>query len=86
MSRPTACDGITITCAHCGASTDFDAATDGLPMDCFRCCSCGKVWKRCHGKPEFCEAGGFWLPGAITIKEVQPRIMRSERVAGLPGV
>ena len=43
---------ITITCAHCGAATDFDAATDGLPMDCFRCCSCGKVWKRCHGKPE----------------------------------
>lgn len=48
---------ITITCAHCGAATCFDAATDGLPMDHFRCCSCGKVWKRCHGKPEFCEAG-----------------------------
>ena len=78
--------GITITCAHCGASTDFDAATDGLPMDCVRCTGCGKVWRRCHGKPEFSEAGRFWMPGAITIKEVQPRTRRSERVAGLPGV
>ena len=25
--------GITITCAHCGASTDFDAATDGNEHD-----------------------------------------------------
>ena len=78
--------GTTITCAHCGASTGFDAATEGLPMDCFRCCSCGKVWKRCHGKPELCESGGFWLPGSVTIKEVQPRATLKQRVAGLPGV
>ena len=77
--------GITITCAHCGASTDFDAAVAGLPMDCFRCTGRGKVWKRCHGKPERTESG-FILPGSITIKEVQPRPTLKQRVAGLPGV
>lgn len=77
--------GFAITCSHCGAQTDFDAATDGLPTDCFRCTGCGKVWRRCHGKPERLECG-FILPGSITIKEVQPRVRSSERVAGLPGV
>ena len=77
--------GITITCAHCGHVTGFEAATDGLPMDCFRCVGCSKVWQRCHGKPERLECG-FILPGSITIKEVQPRVRRLERVAGLPGV
>jgi len=74
---------ITITCAHCGHATGFDAATDGLPMDCFRCTGCGKVWRRCHGKAEFCEAGGFWLPGSVTIKEVQPRTVQRQRVCAL---
>ena len=73
---------ITITCAHCGAATDFDAATSGLPMDCFRCCSCGKVWKRCHGKPER-SCSGMVLPGSITIKEVQPRTVQRHRVGTL---
>ena len=73
---------ITITCATCGASTDFDAATDGLPMDCFRCCSCGKVWRRCHGTPTRLD-DGFVLPGAITIKEVQPRTVQMQRVGAL---
>lgn len=77
--------GITITCAHCCASTDFDAATEGLPMDCFRCTGCGKLWRRCHGKPER-SYSGMVLPGSITIKEVQPRTVQKQRVAGLPGV
>ena len=77
--------GITITCANCGASTDFDAATEGLPRDCFRCCSCGKLWRRCHGKPER-SYSGMVLPGSITVKEVQPRTVQKQRVAGLPGV
>jgi hypothetical protein len=63
--------GITITCAHCGAATDFDAAVQDMPMDHFRCGSCARVWKRCHGTPELCDAGGFWLPGSVTIKEVK---------------
>ncbi len=61
---------ITITCAHCGATTDFDAATDGLPMDHFRCVACARVWKRCHGKPKRLD-DGFVLPGSVTIKEVK---------------
>jgi hypothetical protein len=72
--------GITITCAHCGAATDFDAASQDMPMDHFRCTGCNRVWKRCHGKPVLCEAGGFWLPGSVTIKEVQPRVQVTQRV------
>lgn len=77
--------GITITCAHCGAQTDFDAATDGLPMDHFRCGACARIWKRCHGVPHFCE-GGFVLPGSVTIKEVQARMRQMQNTAALPGV
>lgn len=73
---------ITTTCAHCGASTDFDAATDGLPMDCFRCTGCGKAWRRCHGKPER-SYGGMILPGLVTIKEVRPRTVQRQRVGEL---
>jgi len=82
MSHPTVCDHITITCAHCGHATGFDAATDGLPMDCFRCTGCDKVWRRCHGKPERTESG-FILPGSITIEEVQPRTAQRHRVGTL---
>jgi hypothetical protein len=74
--------GITITCAHCGAATDFDQAVEGLPMDHFRCGSCSKIWKRCHGKPHFCD-GGFVLPGSVTIKEVHPRVRQTELVRKL---
>lgn len=73
---------ITITCAHCGHATGFDDAVQGLPMDCFRCCSCGKVWKRCHGTPVR-SYGGMILPGSITIKEVQPRTRVNQRVGAL---
>jgi hypothetical protein len=62
--------GITITCANCGAQTDFDQAVEGLPMDQFRCGSCAKVWKCCHGVPTRLE-GGFVLPGSVTIREVK---------------
>ena len=78
--------GITITCAHCGAQTNFDQAVEGLPMDHFRCGSCARVWKRCHGTPELCEAGGFWLPGSVTIKEVRACVRQAELVRKLPGV
>jgi len=81
MTRPAA----TITCAHCGAATGFDAAIQDMPMDHFRCTGCGKVWKRCHGTPHFCD-GGFVLPGSVTIKEVQPRVRQTELVRKLPGV
>lgn len=73
--------GITITCAHCGASTDFDLATSGLPMDHFRCTGCGKTWERCHGKPTVLE-NGFTYPGAVTIKETQMRQIRLAPSAG----
>ena len=79
-------DGITITCAHCGAQTDFDAATDGLPMDHFRCTGCSRIWKRCHSMPELCESGGFWLPGSVTIKEVKACVRQRQGVGALPGV
>ena len=72
-------DTITITCAHCGHATGFDDATDGLPMDCFRCTGCGKVWKRCHGTPVR-GFSGMILPGSITIKEVQPRTVQRQCV------
>lgn len=62
--------GITITCAHCGAQTDFDQAVQDLPMDHFRCGSCARVWKRCHGTPKRLD-DGFVLPGSVTIKEVK---------------
>ena len=77
--------GITITCAHCGAQTDFDQAVQDLPMDHFRCGSCARVWKRCHGTPHFCE-GGFVLPGSVTIKEVKACVRQTELVRKLPGV
>ena len=75
--------GITITCAHCGAATGFDAAVHDMPMDHFRCTGCNKVWKRCHGKPELGHSGAFWLPGSVTIKEVQPRVLVKQRVGEL---
>lgn len=74
---------IAITCAHCGHATDFDAATEGLPVDCFRCAGCGKVWQRCHGTPERLECG-FVMPGSITIKEVKPRTVQRQ-CAGMLG-
>ena len=77
--------GITITCAHCGAQTDFDAATDGLPMDHFRCGNCARIWKRCHSMPRRC-ADGFVLPGPVTIKEVKARVRQTELARNLPGV
>jgi hypothetical protein len=76
---------ITITCAHCGAQTDFDHAVEGLPMDHFRCSNCSRVWKRCHGTPHFCE-GGFVLPGSVTIREVRACVRQTELVRKLPGV
>ena len=79
-------DGITITCAHCGAQTDFDKAVEGLPMDHFRCTGCSRIWKRCHGTPKLCEAGGFWLPGSVTIKEVRACVRQRQGVGALPGV
>lgn len=76
---------ITITCAHCGAQTDFDQAVEGLPMDHFRCTGCSRIWKRCHGVPHFCE-GGFVLPGPVTIREVKACVRQTELVRKLPGV
>jgi len=75
-------DTITITCAHCGAATGFDAAVQDMPMDHFRCTGCNRVWKRCHGKPErsYC---GMILPGSVTIKEVQQRVLVKQRVGAL---
>jgi hypothetical protein len=75
--------GITITCANCGAATDFDAAVQDMPMDHFRCAGCDKVWKRCHGKPVLSHSGEIWLPGSVTIKEVQPRVLVKQRVGEL---
>lgn len=77
--------GITITCAHCGAATDFDAAVQDMPMDHFRCGSCAKVWKRCHGKPKRLD-DGFVLPGSVRIKEVKACVRQTELVRNLPGV
>ena len=62
--------GVTITCAHCGTQTDFDAAVQDLPTDHFRCGSCARAWKRCHGKPKRLD-DGFVLPGSVTIKEIK---------------
>ena len=78
--------GITVTCAHCGAQTDFDQAVEGLPMDHFRCTGCSRIWKRCHSMPELCESGGFWLPGSVTIKEVKACVRQRQGVGALPGV
>lgn len=74
--------GITITCAHCGAATDFDKAVEGLPMDHFRCGACSRIWKRCHGAPTRLD-DGFVLPGSVTIKEVQARMRQRQGVGKL---
>lgn len=76
---------ITITCAHCGASTGFDAAVQDLPMDHFRCGSCSRIWKRCHGTPTRLD-DGFVLPGSVTIREVQARMRQMQNTAALPGM
>lgn len=76
--------GITITCAHCGAATGFDQATDGLPMDHFRCGACGKVWKRVHGKPVHGYSGQI-LPGSVTIREVKECVRQSQTILRTEG-
>lgn len=77
--------GIRITCAHCGAQTDFDQAVEGLPMDHFRCGSCARIWKRVHGKIQYGYSGQI-LPGAVTIKQVKACVRQRQGVGALPGV